>query len=490
MKIKSFLNLGLYTILMLALVSAYVEVSAFSQGASAGSYVLNPFVSPDWIGESNYDGNIFGASVASAGDVNNDGYDDIIVGSPYYSNGQHFEGRAYVYFGSASGLSLSPSWTFESNLVDCQIGWSVASAGDVNGDGFDEVMVASEYCSAQGDPDPYRRGKVYLFYGSSSGPSTTPGWELMGAGEDESLGWSIASAGDINGDNYDDVIIGAPWASYPQGHEGRAYVFYGSNTGLSTTADWTEESDWDWSGFGSSVASAGDVNGDGYMDVVIGQFDFSGPEEGEGRVYVYHGSSSGLANDPAWCYENNHADTNLGESVAGAGDVNGDGYADVVVGGFHYANPDEREGVVYLFLGSASGLSANPDWTGEGNQAYAEYGQSVASAGDVNLDGYDDVLVGAPWYMDVQSFEGQAFLFYGSESGLRADITHTYASGQDYANLGYSVASAGDVNGDGAADIILGAQNYDHGQDNEGCAFAFYGHEDLDYGLYLPLITR
>lgn len=490
MKKFSFLNLGLYTILVFALVFSWGNVSAFSPEASTTSYILNPFVSVDWMGESDYDGTAYGASVASAGDVNHDGYDDIIVGSPHYSNGQHFEGRAYMYLGSASGISLSPSWTYESNLTDCEIGWSVASAGDVNGDGYDEVMVASEFCSAPGDPDNYRRGKVYLFYGSASGPGTTPDWELIGEGYEESLGWSIASAGDVNGDSYDDVIIGAPWASYPEGHEGRAYVFYGSISGLASTADWIEESDWDWSGFGSSVASAGDVNGDGYGDVVIGQDHVSSPENVEGRVYVYLGSTSGLENEPAWIYENNHEDTNLGESVAGAGDVNGDGYADVIVGGFHYKNPDEREGVVYLFFGSASGPSLLPDWVAEGNQAYAELGQPVASAGDVNQDGFDDVLVGAPWYTRTQDFEGQAFLYYGSESGLRTDILHTYAGGQDYANLGYSTASAGDVNGDGAADIILGAQNFDHGQNNEGCAVVFYGHEDLDYGVYLPLIVR
>jgi hypothetical protein len=484
MKKFPLLILGLNITLMFAMVYPWGD-SALSQKASTTSFMLNPFHTPDWIGEPGYVGTIYGAALASAGDVNNDGHDDILVGSPHYSNGQHFEGRAYLYLGSASGISTSPSWTFESNLAECELGWSVASAGDVNNDGFDEIMVASEYCAAETDPEPYRRGVVYLFHGSASGPSTTPDWELMGAGFDESLGWSIASAGDVNGDHFDDVIIGAPWASYGEDHEGRAYVFYGSDTGLASTADWIKESDWHWSGFGSAVDSAGDVNHDGYDDVIIGQNYISSPENEEGRVYVFLGSASGLAHDPVWTYENNLAGTKLGESVAGTGDVNGDGYADVIVGGFSYANPDQREGVAYLFLGSAGVPSTQPDWTAEGSQIYAEFGQCVAGAGDVNLDGYDDVLVGAPWYTSDQNFEGQAFLYYGSAGGLRSDVIHTYASGQENANLGYSVAGAGDVNGDGAADILLGAQRYD-----EGRALAFYGHEELDYGIFLPLTAR
>jgi hypothetical protein len=428
---------------------------------------------------------MFGASVASAGDVNGDGYADVIVGAPYYSNGQDREGRAYVYYGSASGLEPLPAWTFESNLVECEIGWSVASAGDVNGDGYDDVLVASEFCGALD-----REGRVYLFLGSAAGLSATHAWMIQGGGSDESLGWSIASAGDVNNDGYDDVIVGAPWASYPEGHEGRAYVFYGSASGLSTTANWTAESNVDWSDFGQSVASAGDVNGDGFSDAIIGYVGMSNPEVAEGRAYVYLGSASGLSTMPAWMYENNHAGSELGESVASAGDVNGDGFSDVIVGGFRYGNPEPREGVAYLFLGSASGLSFTPAWKAESNQDYAEYGQSVASAGDINHDGYDDVLVGAPWYSSGENYEGRAFLYYGSPTGLRPSPIHMAESNQERAHLGYSVASAGDVNGDGIADIIVGAQWYDGGQENEGRATVYHGMADFEYQIYLPLILR
>jgi len=452
----------------------------------ASNYIFNPFTTPDWIAEPDLDGTLFGASVASAGDVNGDGFADVIVGAPSFSHGQDREGRAYVYYGSAAGLKPLPAWTFESNLALCELGWSVASAGDVNGDDYDDVLVASEFCGVEN-----REGRVYLFLGSASGPSGIPDWMIHGSsGSEESLGWSIASAGDVNDDGFDDVIVGAPWASYPEGHEGRVYVFYGSASGLAATADWIAESNVYWSDFGSSVGSAGDVNGDGYSDVVIGQDNISNPEEGEGRAYVFYGSASGLLASPAWTYENNHAGSSLGESVASAGDVNGDGYSDILVGGFKYSNPDTREGVAYLFLGSASGLALTPAWNQESNQAFAEYGQSVASAGDTNDDGYDEVLVGAPWYSHGENFEGRAFLYYGSPAGLMAQPVHTAESNQADAHMGYSVASAGDVNGDDISDIIVGISWYDGGQGNEGRAVVYHGQKDAEFVNFVPLILN
>lgn len=491
------LRMMVFTILLFSLThigvmnvdKSTILVAAAGEPSTPIKYINNPFSTPDWISESDLVGAAYGASVTSAGDVNGDGYADIIVGAPDYKNSQDREGRAYVYHGSAIGIQPLPAWTFESNLTECGIGWSVTSAGDVNGDGFDDVLVGSEYCSPTPATDN-REGRVYLFLGSATGLSTTSAWMIQGGGAEESLGWSIASAGDVNNDGYDDVIVGAPWASYPEDHEGRAYVFYGSASGLAEEADWITESNVDWSDYGVSVASAGDVNNDGYDDVIIGHGNMYNPEVREGRVYVYLGSATGLSTNPLWQYENNHTDTVLGESVACAGDVNGDGFSDVIVGGFRYGNPDVREGISYLFLGSASGPSLTPNWQVESNQAYAEYGQSVASAGDVNQDGFDDVLVGAPWYSQGEIHEGRELLYYGSPTGLLPSPIYTTESNQEDANLGYSVASAGDVNGDGIADIIVGAQRYDGGQADEGRAIVYYGIADLEHIIFVPIIRR
>jgi hypothetical protein len=453
--------------------------------APSASYIVNPFLTPDWIGESDIGTALFGASVATAGDVNGDGYDDIVVGAPSYSNIQNMEGRAYVFHGSAAGVKPLPAWVYESNVAECELGQSVASAGDVNNDGYDDVLVASEFCGVVD-----REGRAYLFLGSATGLAPSYAWMIQGAGSTESLGWSIASAGDVNGDGYADVIVGAPWASYPEGNEGRAYVFYGSASGLPATANWTKESNVAWSGFGTSVASAGDVNNDGFSDVIIGQTHIGNPQLEEGRVYVYLGSAGGLEELPVWTYENNVAGSWLGESVASAGDVNNDGYDDVIVGGYRYSNPQALEGIAYLFLSSAAGLAETPAWSAEGNQENAQYGQSVASAGDVNQDGYDDVLVGAPQFSNGEIREGRIFLYYGSSTGLLSAPVFMTESNQEIAQMGYSVASAGDVNDDNIDDIIAGISWFDGGQGNEGRAIVYHGGTDLTRQLWLAFTQR
>ncbi len=464
-------------------------VDIVNRASASLPYPIDPFGSSDWIGEANYGGNSYGAAVASAGDVNGDGYADIIIGAPYYTNGQTQEGRAYAYYGSASGLSAASDWAFESDLAKCQMGWKAASAGDVNGDGFDDVLVSSEYCTT-GDPYTNREGRVYLFLGSASGLSDTYDWMKDGGVFDESFGWSAASAGDVNDDGYDDVIIGAPWASYPEEHEGRAYVYYGSSSGLPDTADWIQESNAWWTGFGSWVDSAGDVNGDGFDDVIIGHYGWSSPEDHEGRAYIYLGSATGLAHSSAWTFENNHEYSELGISVAGVGDVNGDGYDDVMVGGGRYANPEPFEGIVYLFIGSATGPSTTPAWSHEGNQNWAQYGWAVEPAGDVNDDGYDDAIIGAPWYTDTIHAEGVVFLYFGSHNGSIFTTSYSKGAGQAEAKWGWSVSSAGDVNGDGRDDIIVGGRDYDGGQDNEGRATLYYGMPDIITQIFLPLTVR
>src|SRR5262249_39764103 len=146
---------------------------------------------------------------------------------------------------------------------------------------------------------------------------------------------------------------------------------------------WTAESNQASASFGSAVASAGDVNGDGYGDVIVGAYQYDNGETNEGRAYVYLGSASGLSATAAWTAESDQASADFGYSVASAGDVNGDGYGDVIVGAYQYANGETAEGRAYVYLGSASGLSATAAWTAESNQASAEFGSSVASAGDV-----------------------------------------------------------------------------------------------------------
>jgi hypothetical protein len=428
--------------------------------------------SPDWTAESDQGNASFGISVGTAGDVNGDGYADVIVGAYYYDNGESGEGRAFVYHGSASGLSASPNWTAESDQAYAHFGIAVGTAGDVNGDGYADVIVGAYYYD---NPDT-DEGRAFVYHGSASGLSASPDWTAESDQVDAYFGMSVGTAGDVNGDGYADVIVGAWLYDNGEASEGRAFVYHGSASGLSAAPDWTAESDQAGAGFGISVGTAGDVNGDGYADVIVGASSYDNGEHNEGRAFVYHGSGSGLSATPNWTAESNHVEARFGTSVGTAGDVNGDGYADVIVGAHYYDDGPKYEGWVFVYHGSSTGLATGlADWTAQSDQASAVFGISVGTAGDVNGDGYADVIVGAAGYDNSQADEGRAYVYHGSASGLRAAPNWTAESDQNWANFGISVGTAGDVDGDGYADVIVGAYGYTNGEYREGRAFVYHG---------------
>jgi hypothetical protein len=266
-------------------------------------------------------------------------------------------------------------------------------------------------------------------------------------------------------------------------------VFHGSASGIAdgtpASAAAQLESNQGSARLGFSVAGAGDVNGDGYADVIVGAYAYNAGEGSEGAAFVFHGGASGVGNGtPANAeatLQSDEANALLGVSVAGAGDVNGDGYADVIVGASSYSGAQSGDGAAFVFHGSETGITdgtpASADTHLASDQANADLGRSVAGAGDVNGDGYADVIVGAPQYDAGHSNEGAAFVFLGGPAGI-VDATSASAAAhlepdQATANMGWSAAGAGDVNGDGYADVIVGSQWYDAGQTNEGAAFVF-----------------
>ncbi len=368
----------------------------------------------------------FGHSIACAGDVNNDTYDDIIVGAPGWDESLQYPnaGRAFVFHGSANGLSADPDWVHsEPASSNVYYGQSVSDAGDVNGDGYDDVIVGGHmYPTAGGTAS----GQAYVYYGSASGLESNSSWSAHGTQDAAYFGYSVSGAGDVNDDGYHDVIVGAPGQDYPTttppgytNNSGIAYVFHGSGNGLSTTADWwySPGAGHSWVVFGQSVSDAGDVNGDDYADVIVGATGFSNGQDDEGRAYVFHGSASGLTETPSWTAESNQTSAIFGVAVSGVGNINGDAYDDVIVGASGYDAGQSNEGRAFVYLGGDSGLSANYHWTGESNQAGANFGATVARAGDVNGDGYDDALVGAPNFDNDQTDEGTAYVYHGSCDG-------------------------------------------------------------------------
>jgi len=422
---------------------ADVVVGAPNAGGGFGMAYLyfggpsGPSTVPSWSAVGEASGSSFGSAVATAGDVNGDGYCELLVGAPVFN---FHRGKAYLYLGGASGLSAG-SWTAGGEAEDNYFGYAVATAGDVNGDGYAEALVGAQ--GYEGN-----RGKAYLYLGGPSGLSATSSWAVAGEAADDYFGIVVAPAGDVNGDGYADVLVGAPGNS---GARGKACLYFGGPAGLQTLPAWTAAGEALNDEFGRGVTSAGDVNGDGYADVIVGAWGHSGQT---GKVYLYLGGPSGLPATASSTLAGEAPGNHFGLTVATAGDVNGDGYSDVVIGANGYGG---NVGKAYLYLGTPSGLSGSASWTAAGAGAGHSFGHCVAPAGDVNGDGYSDVLVGAPYG---NSYRGSSHLFLGTPSGLSAVAAWTVAGEWDYDEFGISVATAGDVNGDGYSDVLVGADGY------------------------------
>jgi hypothetical protein len=426
---------------------------------------------PVWTGQGDQTSAHYGWCVAAAGDVNGDGFSDVIVGARDYDAGQSSEGRAYVYHGSAAGPMPSAGWTAEPDVALSFFGQSVAPAGDVNGDGFGDVVVGAPNFAASFTGE----GRAFVYLGSSGGLSTTPAWARNGGKQGATFGSGAAGAGDVNGDGYDDVIVGSRGYTASFTGEGRAQLFLGGPGGLDTTAVWTVYGGQTDAALGWSVAGAGDVNADGFADLIAGAFFHDGGLTDEGRASVWLGGPDGPSTSPVWSAEGNQTGASFGWSVGPAGDVNGDGYADVIVGARFHTSAFLEEGRAFVFAGTPSGVGASPSWFLDGGEIKANLGWSVGTAGDVNADGYADVIVGAYRADEAWIDAGRVLVFAGSAAGLGSAPLWTAGGGQQGAQLGWSVSGAGDVDGNGFSDVIAGADFWDGGQTDEGAAFVWLG---------------
>ncbi|MER2513960.1 MAG: integrin alpha [Nitrosomonas ureae] len=390
--------------------------------------------------------NFLGSSVSSAGDINGDGFDDVIVGafsvvgSFYYYGPNPGVGSGYVVFGKASGFDatmnisdLDGSNGFRLDREDENVGSGiqVSNAGDVNGDGFDDLIVG-DYRA----PNDDLSGSSYVVFGRASGFDAamnlrdldgSNGFRLDGETRNDRSGVSVSNAGDVNGDGFDDVIVGAFFADPNGRYSGSSYVVFGKASGFDAVMNLSgldgsggfrldgEARDWS----GQSVSGAGDINGDGFDDLIIGAT----------RVdYVVFGKASGfdavmnlsnLDGSSGFRVDRENNNYTLGFSVSAAGDINGDGFDDVII-----AAPGVGS---YVVLGRASGFDMPLD-TVVLNGALGFPGSEVSGAGDVNGDGFDDLIIGAPGglvddtYNDIiREIPGYTYIVFGS-SDFTGDV--------------------------------------------------------------------
>ena len=470
-----------------------------------------------------------GLSVSTAGDVNGDGYTDVLVGAQYADpGGDNSAGETYLVFGKGSGFAASvdlgsldgsDGFVLEGIEASDYSGLSVSTAGDVNGDGYADILIGAPWAGPGGDNEA---GETYVVFGKESGFAASVdlgsldgsnGFVLEGIEASDYSGLSVSTAGDVNGDGYADIVIGA-YATDPNGNNeaGETYVVFGKGSGFAASVDLgsLDGNDGfvlegvdaeDFSGW--SVSTAGDVNGDGYADIVIGAYatDPNGDNEA-GEAYVVFGKGSGftarvelgsLDGSDGFVLEGGDEGDEAGYSVSTAGDVNGDGYADLIVG----AAGGRLGGAVYLMFGKESGFSASLDLESlNGSDGFKlteidagdGVGYSVSTAGDVNGDGYADVLIGAKWAdSDGNTEAGETYVVFGKAGAFSASLDLGALDGNDGFALegvdvgdrsGTSVRMAGDVNGDGYADILIGANQADPGGDSEsGETYVVFGRD-------------
>ena len=346
-------------------------------------------------------GNSFGVSVSTAGDVNGDGFSDIIIGAQLYNS---FTGRAYIYFGGAVMNNTVDLTIKGDSTTVSHFGRSVSSAGDVNNDGYSDVIVGAFVYGVN-------KGRAYIYYGGAV-MNNVEDVVMTGEADNNYFGYCVTSAGDFNNDGYSDVIVSA---IRNNSYTGKTYIFLGGAS-MDNIADVTMTGEAVSDYFGLAVSKAGDVNGDGISDVIVGA-----PYNSsfKGKAYIYYGGAS--VNNVSDVVLTGEAVNNFfGISLSGAGDVNNDGYDDVIIGAIGYSS---YLGRAYIFNGGAV-MSNVFDAAFTGTYPNYNYAGSVSSAGDVNNDGHSDLIVGSShYYQSFFSYMGKVNLYPGDDIKIDLNLT-------------------------------------------------------------------
>jgi hypothetical protein len=462
-------------------------------------------------------GDLSGVSTASAGDVNGDGFDDIIIAARDADPHGENSGSSYVVFGKAlsfptvfelSSLDGTNGFRLDGEAAHDYSGYSVAGAGDVNGDGFADIIVGAPHHLYAGFP-----GKAYVVFGKPSGFADhialssldgKTGFRLDGVAASDATGFRVRTAGDINGDGFDDIIVGADRADPHGTDSGSSYVVFGKpkefaasiklsslNGGNGFRLDGVAAGD----GSGYAVGGGGDIDGDGFADMIVGAWGADPHGTDSGSTYVVFGQASGFAahinlsslnGTNGFRIDGVAAGDHSGRAVANAGDVNGDGFADIIVKAPRGVDAIEWS---YVVFGQASGFAATIDLSSlDGSNGFRLdgvntgnfWGPSIASPGDVNSDGFTDVIIGAT---HAHGEVGRTYVVFGKASGFASVIDLGSLDGKTGFRLdgeapgddsGHS-NSIGDINGDDFGDTIIGAWGADPHGSESGSSYVVFG---------------
>ncbi len=442
------------------------------------------------------EGDYAGLGCRMVGDIDGDGLADVFVGAPgsdeafsdagkaYLVWGRHLRGRASVFLEEADVMLLGES------LGD-GAGGRVAAAGNIDGDRVPDLLVAAY----ENDDGAGNAGKVYLLRGADlaagSRSLADADWTFVGQAGAHQLGVSVAGGGDVDGDGLDDILLGALGSDM----QGFVHVVLGSAVGSGSLpismANFTLAGEGEGDNAGISSDIAGDVDGDGLADLVVGAFGRDAAGQASGGAYIVLGSEIDAVDASDLGYASHRftgqaAGDMAGFSVAGAGDVDGDGLEDVLIGADCNGDGGDLAGKAYLVLSgtlgeTSSGSLALADVQLIGESAGDRAGGSVDAAGDVDGDARGDVLVGACYNSQGSSNEGKAYLVLGSRLVLGGSVD---LGEVDDAWLGIStgdlagrtVAGGGDIDGDGIFDLLIGATHANETGDNDvGKVFVILG---------------
>jgi hypothetical protein len=400
----------------------------------------------------------FGHATGDAGDVNNDGRPDFIVGAPQDDTNCFDCGRAYLWLARSSGYSSLPSLTYNQATTSSspQSGWNVAGIGDVNDDGYDDVAVGAPYADIPGAD----AGAVFVYFGGAT-PNNVVDLTLRGETGDDRFGYWISRGGDLNGDGIDDFLVGAPYADATGQDAGAVYLFVGSSGAVSTLFARRFDGEIAGDHFGWSVAEVSDFRGNGVASFVVGA---PGWGADAGRAYLFYGGTGNTLPNTGIdvTFDGAIGGDEMGYAVSSIGRFNNDARTDVAVG-----TPGHQgdTGAVRVWLGQVNpAASPTRDMQIVGGTGGDRFGEAVSGVGDHVGSTLDDLLAGAPLRDVPAANSGHAYVFAGGTTytsvsqGSAITPTNPSAGAFSNDNFGFAVSGlGGDMDGDLKADLLVGS---------------------------------